>query len=51
MFQNIGADKVKYHKWKYSQKITLNRKPTAKIKKLGIHGGTSKNFWHCETKL
>ena len=39
MFKNIGADKSKYHKSKHSQKIPLNRKTTAKFKKLGVHGG------------
>ena len=44
MFQNIGADKIKYHKSKYSHKITLIRKIDQKFKKLGIHWGYSTKF-------
>ena len=35
---------MKYHKSKYSQKNTLNRKTTAKFKKLGMHGAPHKTF-------
>ena len=35
---------MKYHKSKYSHKITLNRKTAAKFKKLVMHGAPHKIF-------
>ena len=29
----------------------LEHKNNREAQKLGIHGGTPQNFWHCETKL
>ena len=51
MVQNIGSVKIIYHKSKYSQKIVLNRKTAAKLKKLAIHGGTPQNFRDFDAKL
>ena len=45
MCQNIGADKIKFHKSKYSHKITLIRK-VCEFQKIGYTegGGTPQKF-------
>ena len=50
MFQNNGADKIKYNQSKYSHKITLIRK-LREVQKNGYTRGVPHEIFDTETKL